>query len=76
MTKTTPRYYTLLCREPDGQWYPQFGDFSRECVEQEANDTYARDYRRADRKIICTGRGQKEIAAKILSLNFHPEAAS
>lgn len=75
MTRQTPRYYTLLTRELDGLWYPQFGDFRRECVEQEANDTYARDYRSRDRKIIKTGRSQKEIAAKILSLNFHLENA-
>jgi hypothetical protein len=49
---TARPYYTLFCREPDGRWNPQFGDFSHAVVKDEARDTYARDYARSDRRII------------------------
>lgn len=45
-------YYSLFCREPDGKWYVQFGDYVRSVVAQEAVDTYARDYKARDRKIV------------------------
>ena len=45
-------YYTLFCRENDGKWYPQFGDYVRSVVAQEAIDSYSRDYKAKDRQII------------------------
>lgn len=46
------KYYTLFCQETDGQWYPQFGDYSRAVVAQEALDSYAVEYAAARRKIV------------------------
>jgi hypothetical protein len=37
-------YHMLLVRE-DGQWSPQFGDFDRDCVVQEREDTYLARWR-------------------------------
>jgi hypothetical protein len=32
------RYFTLLTKEPDGKWSPQFGDYDRAVVEDEQRD--------------------------------------
>ncbi|HKD77295.1 MAG TPA: hypothetical protein VKB76_17455 [Ktedonobacterales bacterium] len=32
------RYFTLLAKEPHKKWQPQFGDYDRECVEDELAD--------------------------------------
>jgi hypothetical protein len=49
-------YYTLFCRDPDGVWSPQFGDYVRKVVRQEELDCYTRNsfggYAARDRKII------------------------
>ena len=52
------KYYTLCTRE-DGKWSPQFGDYDRAVVTQEADDSYWNQgrkeegkYRRQDMKII------------------------
>jgi hypothetical protein len=66
MPKLKP-YYTLAIRE-EGRWAPQFGDYSRATVEQEARDTYAR-HRALDRKIIKTDPDCDAIDAGIASLN-------
>jgi hypothetical protein len=35
---TMRKYFSLLAKEPDGQWSPQFGDYDREVVEEEQRD--------------------------------------
>jgi hypothetical protein len=53
-TTTAPKagpYYMLFCREPDGSWHPQFGDYLRGTVMQEERDTYASSYAAADRRV-------------------------
>jgi hypothetical protein len=37
----TRQYYTLFTRDEDGKWHPQFGDYSRSVVKDEAEDSYA-----------------------------------
>lgn len=34
------RYYTLAVRAKDGYYYPQFGDYKRNVVEDEQRDSY------------------------------------
>lgn len=36
------RYWMLYTREANGQWYPQFGDYSRRVVDDERRDSYQR----------------------------------
>lgn len=45
-------YFTLVTREDDGLWYPQFGDFDRSVVVTEKADSYAREYRASDMRIV------------------------
>ena len=64
----TKAYFTLFCREKDGKWYPQFGDYSRSVVAEEAQDSYSREYKAKDRKIIKhndTPNGQQVEQAKL-----------
>jgi hypothetical protein len=32
------RYFTLIAKEPDAKWSPQFGDYDREVVNEEMRD--------------------------------------
>ena len=34
------RYYSLLVRDEDNYYYPQFGDYKRNVVEDEQRDSY------------------------------------
>lgn len=45
-------YYTLFCREGNGWWFPQFGDYSRAVVKQEEIDCYRDWYKAKDCQII------------------------
>lgn len=63
------KYYTLACRESDARWYPQFGDYERGTVVQEKQDTYARDYRGKNMKIIVSGDTADEINQAMSRLN-------
>lgn len=63
-------YFTLVVRE-DGRWGQQFGDYDREVVAQEIEDSYG-DVRKADRKIIRTKPGQADVNAKVAALNSAP----
>lgn len=45
------KYYTLICREDDDMWYPQFGDYSKATVKQEMLDSYD-DYKAKHKRII------------------------
>lgn len=63
------KYFTLATRNGDKRWYPQFGDYDRGIVVQEKQDTYARDYRGKDMKIIVSGDTQPEIERALAHLN-------
>jgi hypothetical protein len=72
MPKLRP-YYTLAIRE-QGRWAPQFGDYSRATVEQEARDSYAHDHagkriRALDRKIVKSDPDCDAIDAAMAALN-------
>lgn len=63
-------YFTLAIRA-DGVWSPQFGDYDRETVEQEARDMRDSDsaLRSKDCKVISSGDSQDAINAAIAKLN-------
>jgi orotidine-5'-phosphate decarboxylase len=66
------RPYFMLCVREDGRWSPQFGDYSRAVVAQEAVDSYS-DYPRVARKIVrCSGDGHSDIAIAVAELNDAP----
>lgn len=76
MTKTKkPRpYFSLLTRESDGKWYPQFGDYERSVVADELRDSYlgpvGMGYRRADTQIVRTATDLKaDLDAVLTRLN-------
>ena len=62
-------YWTLICREKDGKWYPQFGGYTRKEVAAEEQSAYARDYKPLDRQIICTNEDQAAINRHIEMVN-------
>ena len=65
------KYYTLCTRE-DGVWAPQFGDYSREVVEQERDDyrdSSHQTYKARDLRIITSGDKQADINAAVAKLN-------
>jgi len=55
-------YYYLVCRENDGKWYPQFGDYSYAVVLQERRDTYQLPYGEYRLRDIQILRGQDDLA--------------
>jgi hypothetical protein len=65
------KYFTLVERNEDGKWYPQFGDWKREVVAQEIIDRRAgfEAPRAKDLKIIASGPRQVEINAAIAKFN-------
>jgi hypothetical protein len=78
MTMTINRTYYTLATRTDGKWSPQFGDYSRKVVAQEADDTYwnrnGGAFRSKDMKIIATIDRQFDINAAISHLNGEPVA--
>ena len=63
-------YYTLIGIDPagkSGNFEIIFGDFSREVVDEEKEETNSLDYQALH--IIRTSPEQKDIEAKILELN-------
>ncbi len=62
------QYHSIITRE-DGKWSPQFGDFDKEVVKQEMEDSYRENFKAKDRKIITTGSSQKDINDAIAKLN-------
>lgn len=73
------KYFTL-CTRDNGKWSPQFGDYDRAVVAQEADDTYWKanggDYHRKDMKIITTGPKQSDIDFAIMVLNHREDATA
>ena len=67
-------YYVLAIRE-SGRWSIAFGDYDRDCVEQERDDSYCNDYsnfRKSDCKILKVGPAQSAIEAAVAKLNRKP----
>lgn len=60
-------YYWLLTRESDGKWSPQFGDYVRRVVHDEARDTYRRDYKARDILVIKAPDDTQAALAVIIS---------
>lgn len=58
------KYFTIAFFE-DGRWNADFGDYDKEVVKQEIEDSYS-DYKT---KIITTTKGHTELMAKINKLN-------
>ena len=63
----TRAYYTLAIRE-EGRWAPQFGDYDKATVEQEAVDSYF-EHRALDRRIVKSADDRASIDAAIARLN-------
>jgi hypothetical protein len=70
------RKYFTLCTRTDGKWSPQFGDYDRAVVAQEADDSYWNNgikeegkFSKKDMKIISTGARQADIDAGVANLN-------
>jgi hypothetical protein len=63
------KYFTLVIKEPGQSWSPQFGDWYKECVEQELDDVRSDWPRGTKFKIICTGGSQAHINDAIDQLN-------
>lgn len=63
-------YYTLAIRQ-EGRWSPQFGDYSRAVVAQEARDAYASGapIHAHDRKIVKSAPDCDAIDEAVASLN-------
>ena len=61
------RYFTLCIRE-DGQWAPQFGDYSKADVRTEM-DLERAHHRAKDMRIVESGDSQSEINAAVAHLN-------
>ncbi len=62
-------YYTLVTRDGDGLWSPQFGDFALSVVQDELSDYREHGHRRCNMRILCTGATQAEIDAGVDQLN-------
>lgn len=76
MAKKIRTYYTLFCLERDGKWYPQFGDFSRAVVTDESRDSYSREYKARDRKIVKHAYTRDALEAVQAALNATRAALS
>lgn len=71
MTKKKRPYYTLLLREKNGLWYPEFGDYDRKVVFQEMQDTMnSGSFVRGTKcKIILTSDAQADVLAGVMHEN-------
>ena len=72
MGSSSRNYYTLVVREND-QWNVQFGDFNKEVVNDEMDDSYG-DYKKKDLKVICTAESQEQINTEVRNLNLAIES--
>jgi hypothetical protein len=60
-------YYTLLVKHTKSDpWSIQWGDYNRDVVAQEIDDSYCDEYRT---KIICTSDEQDDIELAVKLLN-------
>lgn len=58
------KYFTIAFFE-DGRWNADFGDYDKDAVKQEIEDSYS-DYKT---KIITTTKGHTELMDKLNKLN-------
>lgn len=68
MSQQNGKYYSLVVKELNGHWGVQFGDWDRKVVVQESYDTY-HEYRKADKRIVCTDGTQKAIDEIVMRIN-------
>ena len=68
VNSSSKNYYTLVVREND-QWNVQFGDFNKEVVNDEMDDSYG-EYKKKDLKVICTAESQEQIDTEVRNLNL------
>lgn len=79
MASKSRTYHHLLTREDDGKWYPQFGDYDKECVKQERLDTYLSEYKgdgkykAKDIKIVTLADGQQALLEYLSDINAEIE---
>jgi hypothetical protein len=64
-------YYTLIEKDNDGRWWPQFGDYKKSVVDAERRDYVdRREYPASHYKIVATpSDAQSEIDSVIEVLN-------
>lgn len=70
------RYFSLLTKEPDGQWAPQFGDYDRETVAEEM-ESYREDSGWPEGtkfRILSSGDTQAAINEAVAKLNAKESA--
>lgn len=68
---TKRKYYSVIEKQPDGKWAPQFGDYDREVAEQEMRDMKDSGsfVKGTKLKVITTQGTQEAIMAKCEELN-------
>lgn len=77
------RYYTLLVRDSsytarDAGWGVEFGDYDKECVEQERDDKVQSGWpevKRCDTAIVTSGDTQDAIDAAVAAFVLKQRAA-
>lgn len=62
-------YYTLVVRDDDGVWRPEFGDYSRSVVAGELDDYRDHGFTKSHLAIIKTGDAQRDIDVAVKLLN-------
>lgn len=62
-------YFTLVVRTPGQLWTLEFGDYDRNVVTQEVDDTRANWPKGTKMKVIRTGGKQSDISAAVDRLN-------
>jgi hypothetical protein len=69
------KYFTLVVKEPNGPWSPQFGDYERDTVVEEMADYKQHvgqgcSFEKGTKfKIVTTGETQAAIEAAVAKLN-------
>jgi hypothetical protein len=68
------KYYTMMVKEPGGEWAPEFGDYSRALVADEMRCAkncvgYGYGFVKGTKfKLVATGEKQAEIEAAVAKL--------
>lgn len=69
MAKLKERYFTLLVKEPQGKWSPQFGDWDKAVVAQERDDVKDDWPKGSKFRIIETAPSQDWVNLAVKELN-------